>query len=180
MGNGIKLTKDLVIRCFAACREAERSLDRALHASWPEFLAYYLPNRLAAVRKLLDDLKGASGQSANGQIKALEMEVVPEQVPPGLFHLLWGRVTAGRKRFFMFREAPVRYLVAHLELLLCYLGEREGPEREKLIALRMAMYNCQRLIEEPCLGLPQLAMAARVEHFLPAKNIDCVKVEDLL
>jgi hypothetical protein len=180
MTRRIKLPKELVIRCYALCRQAERSLDRALRAPWAEFAAYYGPDRLSALETVAARLEAELPQPAVSHAPPRFEEVYRQRALGKAFGLLLGKLGIFRKTTFAFREPEVRFVLAKLQALVNLLGRKERPAQEEIIASRMAMYDCQRLLEGPCYGLPELARANRVEHFLYPEHWQPVKLEELV
>jgi hypothetical protein len=179
MAGRTRLPKELVIRCYALCREAERSVDRALHVPWPAFVAYYAGPRTDALDLLLARLK----ETCSRPIRCREGEGSGARSQPRLLERLLCRLgswRAGRKAVFAFREEEVRWVITSLEHLVTLLGRTARPDQEDLIAARMAMLDCERLIESRCCGLPELKQAARIEHFLYPDHWEPVKLEDLV
>jgi hypothetical protein len=180
MSRRIQLPKELVIRCFALCRQAERSLDHALGAPWLEFVAYYSPPRLGALEDLVARLEDRLPQPASPGVLPSSDELFRGRTWQMLFHLLLGRWVQARKTAFGYREPVVRFILAQVRTLLAYLASKERPDQQELIALRMAMFDCQRLLETPCPWLPELRSASRVEHFLYPEHLVPVTLEELL
>jgi hypothetical protein len=96
------------------------------------------------------------------------------------FGLLLGKLGIFRRTTFGFREPEIRFVFAKLQALVNLLASKERPAQEEIIASRMAMYYCQRLLEGPCYGLPELERADRVEHFLYPEHWQPVKLEELV
>jgi hypothetical protein len=180
MTRQIKLPKELVIRCYALCRQAERSLDRALHAPWAEFAAYYGPDRLSVLEAVATRLGATLPQPAVSHAPPRFEEVYRQRALGKAFGLLLGKFRIFRKTTFRFREPEIHFMLAGLQALVNLLERKEKPAQEEIIASRMAMYDCQRLLEGSCYGLPELEKANRVEHFLYPGHLQAVKLEELI
>jgi hypothetical protein len=179
MTRRIKLPKELVIRCFALCRQAECSLHYALHAPWPELVAYYAPPRLGALEDLVARLQDKLPQPTPSGPPSSE-EVFRGERRPGLFRLLLGRWLEARKTVFGYREPALRFILAQLRALVTHLASKERPDQQEIIALRMATLYCQYLLEWRCPWMPELKKADRIEHFLFPEHLVPVTLEELL
>ena len=178
MTRQIELPKELVIRCYALCRQAERSLDRALHAPWAEFAAYYGPDRLSALEDGVARLEATLPRLGVSQSSQGFAEVCRPRGLRRVFGLLLGRLGIFRKTRFAFRAPEVRFVLAGLQALVNLLGSKERPTREEIIASRVAMYDCQRLLEGPCYGVPEMERANRVEHFLSPGHLQAIPMKE--
>ncbi len=179
MTRPIRLPKELVIRCFALCRQAERSVDRALFAPWDEFVAYYGPDRVSALEAVVARLTDTLLQPGVAQAPPRFEEVYPRELRL-VFGFLLSKLPIFRKSTFGFREPEIRFVLARLQALLNVLASKERPAQDELIALRMAMYDCQRLLEWRCPWMPELNKALRIEHLFFPEHLVPVTMAELL
>jgi hypothetical protein len=186
MAEWIKLPKELVVRTYCCCREAERSLDAALPLwlPWEEFTAYYAGERAAALRTLLVRLGGSLPLGLAAAPSPSWEEVIRYLAPPGpvaeLFDELIGKRIRGRQRAFGFLPQEVQYIIGRLAALADLLVKKERPQQQDLIAMRMDLFACQRLIDCRCHGLAELDKAQRLSHFGEPGHEPRLRVEDLV
>jgi hypothetical protein len=158
MWNGALLSKDEVIRCYALCRQAERSVDRALQpSSWPDFVAYYYPSRVGTIEQIVARLR--------------------EKLSPAFTYPDEGK---GRKYLFPFREQQVRAIIAALDGFLSLLRRADGPDQQELIAVRKALFDCEYAMEPLLRRLPEYHQALRIHHFLFPTHLESVTLEELV
>lgn len=180
MRDWIQLPRRLIVRCYALCREAERSVDRALvSASWSDLVAYY-HEKIETIEQTREQLASMMPESATAQAPPDQEEVFRNHRPWALFRAVLGKWVAARSEWWAFPCPEVQFLVSKLHSLTDLLRERDRPAQGALIRLRMDLFDCQRVIDRRCQGLPELEKAARIEHFLHPEHCIPVKFEDLI
>jgi hypothetical protein len=176
MAGWVQLPKDEVIRCYAFCREAERSVDRALYSSWPLFLAYYT----AAKVKTLELLVGRLREKLLPSVARPERSNSNLRSSSSWLSRVFERWGLTRQSVFTLRPDEVQGLIATLDGFLGLLRRNDRPDQEELIGARMALYDRQHDIERRCRGLPELKKAGLIQHWLFPDHLEPVKLEDLL
>jgi len=93
----VKLPRRLVVETYALCRQAERSVDKVLNYQWPEFTCYYQGNRVAAVKRVVEQLRQLASDGACDPSPGRE-ELTRDSRRPGLVQFLFGKwLSAGKK-----------------------------------------------------------------------------------
>jgi hypothetical protein len=176
----VRLGKTDVLKVYYFCREAERSVHRALSDPWPDFLAYYAPSRRAdilATTELMNSLLGRSGLCREPPTRN-EIEKLPLRV--SLWRACFGRWLARWERSWSFSPPEVCFIAAVLTSLLRLLDELQKPAAEALIDLRLSFCDCQWIIERHSHGLPELRLADEVDHFNKTDSLPRVSLSDVL
>jgi hypothetical protein len=143
-------------------------------------VAYYDPDRLGTLEAVVARLRDVLPQTGVSEGSPGFGEVYRPKVLRMAFVLLLGKLGLLRKSTFAFRMPEIRFVLTKLQALVNLLGSKEKPAQDEIIAARMAMYGCQRLLEGPCFGLPELKRADRVEHFLYPAHWQPVKLDELV
>jgi hypothetical protein len=176
----MRLDRESVLKLFCYCREAERSVHHALDAPWPDFQAYYAPDKTEAIESLIGQLSVGLTPGGTGLVPA-ESSEGHGMAPWRFFFRYWfGRLIAPWERSWTFPERDVRHILATLTSLLRLLDVPARPDAHALIALRMAFYDCQRIIEGRCYGLRELEQARRIDHFHRTREQPVVQLADIL
>src|SRR5262249_3564482 len=153
----VQLTGRKVLELFCTAREAERSVDFALLAEWPDFLEYYSAEKVARVVGLVERLRDLLPAEMQDVAARSREEICRRVLGPGPVRLLFGRWLARIQKTWGCRAQEIVFGIATLERLLQALKSTDRPSQDALIALRMDMYTCEYVIECRCHGLPGLA-----------------------
>jgi hypothetical protein len=176
----VTLDKDTVLRAFCYCREAERSVHRALGANWAEFGEYYAPSKRADISSLIDHLGNLAGPRFNNDVQPTADEVGRHVREPGIVRYFLGPWIAGWKHSWKFPEAAVHFIGSRLATLLSLLDHPIKPRPEVLIALRVDLSRCGCIIECRCHGLAELKRASFIDHFHRTDWLRFVTLEEIL
>jgi hypothetical protein len=176
----VRLDKESVLRLYCYCREAERSLHRALTAPWAGFRAYYGTDKAGAIRSFREQLaRKCPGACRSSPLP--DVGGVPGMPVWRLFVRYWfGRWLARWEKQWSFPEDELCITLAGLDALLGLLDAPARPDADVLIGLRMHFYNCQRFIGHRCLGLPDIEKAARIDHFDSSPTYAGLQLSDIL
>src|SRR5262249_31818184 len=148
-----------VLKLFCFCREAERSIHRALSDPWHDFLAYYTAARRMDITQTVE-----AANQLLGRFPACSQPPSPTEIhkrPSGSYMVrnCLGRWLARWQTSWAFAAAEVCFFAVTLSALLRLLNEPQKPENDRLIELRMAFCDCEWIIESHCCGLPELDLA---------------------
>ena len=176
----VRLDKEVVVSLYCYCREAERSVHRAIGDPWPEFQRYYSPEKTAAICKLIEEISEVAGTPMpcpSPAAREAEFGIGPWR----FFLRYWfGRWLARWESAWSFPQREVCYFLGRLEGLLRLLITPAKPDTQSLIALRMAFYQCEWIIGRRCYGLPELELADRIDHFNKTEWLPRVTLDDVL
>jgi hypothetical protein len=176
----VRLDKESVVRLFCYCREAERSVHRALGDPWPEFQAYYGAEKVAPIRCLVGKLREALGDRNLSPLSSGRER--PLGIGPGRFFLRYwfGRWLVRWEKCWSFSGRDICFIVTTLEALFRLFGTASKPHADALVALRMAFYDCERVIEGRCYGLREIERASRIDHFHSSPGFPWVQLPEIL
>jgi hypothetical protein len=176
----VRLDKKLVLRLFCYCREAERSVHRALTNPWPAFRAYYSPAKVRAIKEAVARVTRQLGSSAECPTLPSRDQLAVRPDWAIFARVLFGRWLSRWETAWPFPRAEACYLAGTLTFLLRLLDDCDKPDSKVLIDLRMTLYDCQRIIEGRCYGVPGLKLANDIEHFDQTEWVKHVSLADVL
>jgi hypothetical protein len=176
----IRLSKRQIIEIACYCREAERSVDKVLFAHWSMLQEYYSPVKRAAIGRVIERLElllPTCGERSYPSPIIGEFGWAQRLLE---VRMLWNRIAGKWKKTWVFSDTVVYFIAAALRKLLALLDRPDKPDNSELIAMRKNFYDCQWLIDRRCYGLPELAKASRIDHFLISYHLVPVRMEELL
>ncbi len=177
----VRLDKETVLRLYCSCREAERSVHRALADPWPEFRAYYGAEKRAEIAGLIERAGPLLGRLGPCPTPPADEEIEWLSTALGyFFRACFGRWLARWEKRWSFDQKEVCYLAATLARLLRLLDNTEKPAPQTLIELRRTFFLCSRVIGRRCHGLRELKLAARIDHFHKTEWLPRVTLADVL
>jgi hypothetical protein len=176
----IRLDKELVLKVYCLCREAERSVHRALDANWSDFQEYYKDTKTRQIRLVVESLYDLLGPAYAHLDPPPDEDLERFISPPGIFRFYFGKWLASRKRWWFFPHQSILFLAYHLDSLVSLLSVQEKPDSAHLITLRRAFGACEYIIECRCHGLEELDLAKMMEHFRQTEWLPTVKLADIL
>jgi hypothetical protein len=176
----VRLSRDEVLKLYCYCREAERSIHRALCDPWTEFTAYYEPSKRVLMSQAIDSLNVLLEQAEPCPTASSRAELEKRIRRPSLLRLCLGRWLTYLESGWSFASQEACFIGATLGSLLRLLNAPQKPENSHLIDLRMNFCTCQRIIEHRCHGLPGLQLAARIDHFNKTEWLPRVSLADVL
>lgn len=150
------LKKQELVRLYAVIRQAELSLDRGLSGNWSELLSYYAGARLESIERELHSIR----KLRRGSL------VEPKR-------LTLARILSLRARGCICRYFS-RVHLSNDEIELLFFSLKKGveclkadaqPPTNQVVDSRMALYECEILLESLLPSAPGLKMAQSVEHF---------------
>jgi hypothetical protein len=176
----VRLDKESVVRLYCYCREAERSVHRALSDPWPEFRAYYGPAKTVPIHGLLENL--ATAVRAGGSCPDVSEREEGFGIARWRFFLRYwfGRWLVRWEEGWFFPRREVCYMLGRLEALFRLLDAPTKPDAATLIALRKAFCECERIIEGRCYGLCEIEFARGIDHFNKTAWLPHVTLTDVL
>ena len=173
---GIKKIEALKFFCLA--RQAERSIDFALSCQrqWDLLRQYYEAGRLnrleSAVKSLQALIPGAARPYATAdtafRISAWWILTYPARLIFNRFRVSW-----------RFQEAEAQFIVRTFESAVALLRQRQKPDAQLLVLMRMDLHACEVIIERKLAGVPETHQAQRIEHFCQAPHIKPFLLEEL-
>ena len=149
-------TRKEVVEACCYLNEAERSLHHVLNPAcrWHDFLAYYTPDKVAALKRFVDVFQPQAAKTDN--VFPVVAELARWYRPPGVFrHFLGACVGRFRSRWRVLPEEAA-FIGAVFAALVRILAEGEKPHADRLIAARMATCSAHQIIEVRCSGLHEL------------------------
>jgi hypothetical protein len=161
------------------CRQGERSVDKALWSSWPKLTAYYRGSRLAAVKRVIEQLRHLSSNGACDPLPCRD-ELTRMSRRPGPVKYLFRRWLSVGKREWSIPSCEVRFTAGVLHALAQLIDQVESPDPHTLVELRMDLYTAQWLLRGHCCGLAELARAADMEHFNQSDHLVTITLADLI
>jgi hypothetical protein len=152
-----------VLRIYCLARQAERSIDFALHSQeqWELFRQYYDEARL---RRLYDLVRELETSTPNGSA-SISSDQIPGITPSWVlsYPLRW---LVNRIRItWMFSATEIRYISHVLRTFIEVTGSVVRPGLKDLVQLRMDLYVAELVIEKKLTGLSSLEKARDIEHF---------------
>jgi hypothetical protein len=165
------LSSENIVELYCICRQAERSVHRALGWHWEAFRAYYGAERqtyLEAWERKLVDLVGPGSQWHSF---ANRDALVAQVRKPGFFRVIFGAWFANRRRTWSFSPAEIAFAARVLYSLIDVIGQALRPADQHLIDLRMDLWACEYLLDCRCHGLSRLERARHVEHFMQTASV---------
>jgi len=176
----VRLDREAVVKLFCYCREAERSVHRALSDPWPDFRAYYGPEKTEPIRRLIESLAGAVQGQGNCPDPAAHRRPFGMSIWRLFLRYWFGRWLVRWEKTWSFPERESYYILGRLEELLRLLACPLKPEAHSLIALRMALCECEGLIEHRCYGLREIQVAHGIDHFNKTVWLPRLSLADVL
>jgi hypothetical protein len=176
---GIRLSQETVVELFCHCREAERSVHRALGDCWQDFRQYYSEPKRRAIMTVIEALNGVTGRQRPAAVGDASVGREPLIPRLGLLRFLCGRWIAPWKRAWTFGEAEAHFIAATLRSLLALLDSPARPDADALIGLRMRLCCCEFIIEARSFGLAVIERAKGIDHFnktegLPSETLAAI------
>jgi hypothetical protein len=175
----LKLPRWLIVETYALCRQAERSVDKVLDGRWPEFTAYYRGKRLTAVKRVVEHLRSSASGGTCDPSPGRD-ELMRNSGRPGLVRFLFGKWLAAGKKEWSIPCREVGFTATVLQGLARLIEQEESPDPDTLVELRMDLWAAQWLIDGHCCGLPELARAVRMEHFMQSDHLATITLADLI
>ena len=176
MAASIQIPKRLALLLFCYFRQGERSVDYGLSCprSWPLLVEYY-DSRLAALAELRDTLKRASAlpAAASGEQPLLKKGIFAPLI------CLWRLVSNRYRNHWSFSTNEISVFASILERLAITVGSATPPPSDDLVALRMRCYECNRLIAQRLIGVPELHTANLIEHRFQSPWVKRFTLEEL-
>src|SRR5436190_18528163 len=150
----IRLTRSQALNFYCLARQAERSIDFALHPTcpWDLLRDYYLPERLARLESALEMLRGLTSDAA-APISRDRLRFI------NVWWVLsyWPRVLINRIRSsWHFEEIEVQFFVQTLQSVANYIRSPEKQSAEQLVETRMDLHHCETIVGWTLAGLPIL------------------------
>jgi hypothetical protein len=176
----VRLDRESAVKLFCFCREAERSVHRALTAPWSHFQDYYNQDRLAPIRDLIDRVGGSV--RAGGECPDLSSPEGGYGLGPGRMFIryFFGRWLVRWETSWSFPGREICFILGRLRDLLEMLGSPSKPDHSTLIALRMALCECERIIKGRCYGLWEIELALGIDHFNKTEWLPRISLSDVL
>jgi hypothetical protein len=176
----MRLDKESVVKLYCYCREAERSVHRALSDPWPDFLAYYGADKTDPIRQLIQGLAGAARKAGPCPDPPPNVGVLDMSVWRMFVRFCFGRWLVRWETGWSFPEREICYILGRLEALFRLLASPTRPEPQVLIALRMAFCECEHIIAQRCYGLRGIEIAQGIDHFNKTAWLPQVTLADVL
>jgi hypothetical protein len=175
----IQLQKEYLLSLYCHARQADRSIDRVLGlgGSWDALRDYY-QGRLSALRAMHSMMEQLVPGRTQGAWPGTRDQVCRSL--PGAISLLLRHCTARWRRAWTFPEQEVCFIAETLGSLLETLEALTRPDTPWLVGLRMDLWACTYIIECRCKGLPELALANRIEHFNHPDSLPHVELAEVL
>jgi hypothetical protein len=174
------LNKETILCLYCCCREAERSVHRALDAKWEDFQNYYSGAKTTCI---IEVIKGLFKLVSPGHITPFlpnREEACATVSEPGIIRYYLGKWIARRKRSWSFPTPQIHFLALTLNTLMTLLTTRCKPTSTQLISLRMDLCACEYIIECRCHGLGEIERARRMDHFHRTEWLPYVTLADIL
>jgi hypothetical protein len=171
-----RLEKESAVALYCWCRQAERSLDFALTGGagqWTRFVAYYDERKRKGMARVLELLRAFGVHLLPVQEKVARLS----WWSPFLYR--WRRMVNPFKTAWSFSKEELAFIYSGLETVLMTLDCRAKPDQQRLIQLRMRLYDCQWIIGNHLCGSGELDRAASVEHFCQAPHLAAVTIEEM-
>lgn len=163
----LALGREQIVALSCLCRQGERSVHRALGASWEAFRAFYGAERQSRVESCQQELLDLVGSAGAIPDRANRETVLARIRAPGVFRVLLGGWLARWKREWWFSPVEIGFTARVLQSLVATVEAAARPSQTSLIDLRMNLWACTYLIDCRCHGLPEL-QTARLHRAFPA------------
>ncbi|HEV3003172.1 MAG TPA: hypothetical protein VGX78_01870 [Pirellulales bacterium] len=98
---------------------------------------------------------------------------------PGLFQVLFGRLSARWKSSWTFSPLELQFMVLTWQSFFGCLDMREKPGAEHLISLRKDFRLAGAIIEFRCCGMREIEHSGPVGHFRQTEWLKTVSPDDL-
>ncbi len=172
-----RFTKTSLLTLYCCCHQAERSLDNALSSpeTWDHFLAFFDEVKQSRIREMVDMLKKAdsdlTGVPSRESFLANPLLVVASSA----VFLIVNRL----KKSWSFSAKQTTFFAASLDRLLGLLKNRQPPRREAVIDLRMDFCQCGLIIKHKLIGVAEMRLAEKIEHFNQSAFVNHVSFQDV-
>ena len=174
------LSHENLIRLSCYLRQAERTFDRALNASWQQVRDYYAGGRGQELRSFLHEFPAQLGFASESEIAVLRAGAESRRPWKKLFALVGTRRSSPWQPHYKFKDSAVRLFLFTLHRILELVSGGERPCQAVLVRLRMDANLSVSLIQSrygACLDFDRIL---KVDHFLPPEFTRCYSVEEIL
>jgi hypothetical protein len=161
----LRLDRELILKLYSYMLQAERSLDKALGADWSDLPAFYSPDRIEAIKQLVQTIRQRDIQCQSASLPRNRYHVFQGLRLPECMHLLLGKAIGERRKAWALPSLEVAFMAACLDAVVGLLGQTIKPDPNVLISLRMDLCVCRSIIEARCAGWTGIERAKNVEHF---------------
>jgi hypothetical protein len=174
--NAVRVSKADAVELYAVCRQAERSIDHALHGAeqWAGLLHYYNADRRDRLRRVTARLsRVCEGRSAPSRTSVLHLSTrCPLKIVAAML--------ANRLRNkWSFHPQEVAFIVSAMHAMTEFLAHERMPDSQSLVDCRMDLRASEDIIEMRLIRVPELRVAVRIEHYCQPAHLQSVSFADL-
>jgi hypothetical protein len=173
----IYLSKNTILMLFCSFRQAERSVHNAqsFPKQWAEFVAYYDIARRTQIAELIGVLKAAGAT----QDETLDLSVKAQSALFSIVRCAANALCNQFKSHWSFSVQELSFFCRTLERLIGAL-QKDFPDQENLISIRLACFQCRHLIARRLIGLSIIQKAGSIEHFNQSQYVAHYEIDEFM
>ena len=161
-------------------RQAERTFDRALNASWQQVRDYYAGARGQELLSFLREFPAQLALVSGSQIAVLRSSAESRRRLKRLFALVGTRLASLWQPHYTLKDSEVRFFLFTLRRILELASARERPDQAELVRLRMDAGLSLFLIRSRYGARLDFDRILKVDHFLPPELTRSYTVDEIL
>jgi len=174
------LSKENLIRLSCYLRQADRTFDRALNASWQQVQDYYAGARGHELRSFLHEFPAQLALASESEIAVLRSSAESRRPLKKLFALVATRLSSLWQPHYTLNDSEARLFLFNLHRILQLVSGRERPDQADLVRLRMDANLSVYLIQSRYGACLDFGRILKVDHFLPPEFPRCYTVDEIL
>jgi len=170
----MQLSKKAANSLYCFCRQAALSVHRVTQNQWGEFLAFYDAEKKAWLDQLLD-ISRIPGATPKQMPSALSQRDPIMAIAASVIRIVQNQF----RRSWSFSVVELSYIHCTLTDVHKILQERQPPSLEERIKLRMRLDDCRFIISQKLIGVPELRIIDRIEHFNQSEYVQHITLKEL-